>query len=271
MSRFDEVLTRAIADLEEHGYDSGERLAYWQQQLREQAEAYAKPFTDIGTQVREALSAEYRRLVDNGTILRRHPGVARFTLHKLAPDMRAQLQRRILASADLIKLNREDAIETTLRRLAGWMSSVPQGGSDVVKRREVKDHIKKPLQQLPFVQRRVLIDQGHKLNAGISEVIAQGTGALAGEWHSHYRQPGYNYRPDHKERDGTIYLLKGSWAMQQGLVKPGKAGYLDGITRPAEEPFCRCWVRWIYALRDLPPEMLTKKGRDALDKARAAV
>ena len=33
-----EVLTAAIADLTRHGFDSAERLAYWQARLREAAE-----------------------------------------------------------------------------------------------------------------------------------------------------------------------------------------------------------------------------------------
>ena len=32
---------------------------------------------------------------------------------------------------------------------------------------------------------------------------------------------------------------------------------------------CRCTIRWIYALRNLPPEMLTKLGQDTLAEARA--
>ncbi len=54
---------------------------------------------------------------------------------------------------------------------------------------------------------------------------------------------------------------------QQGLITKGD-GYLDEITQPAEEPFCRCYGVYVNNLRDLPPEMLTEKGRRALEETR---
>jgi len=44
-------------------------------------------------------------------------------------------------------------------------------------------------------------------------------------------------------------------------MKAGPAGYLDEITQPGEEPFCRCFVRYIYNIRNLPDDMLTQKGK----------
>jgi hypothetical protein len=41
-------------------------------------------------------------------------------------------------------------------------------------------------------------------------------------------------------------------------------GFTDDITAPAQEPFCRCYYRWLFNLRDLPDEMLTQAGRRAL-------
>ena len=117
----------------------------------------------------------------------------------------------------------------------------------------------------------MLIDQGHKLRASISEVVAVGGNALAGVWHSHWRQPGYDYRVDHKERDQEVYLLRNTWALNEGLIKPGPAGYYDQVTSVGEEPFCRCYMTWLYNLRDLPANMLTKKGQDKLALARKAL
>ena len=36
-------------------------------------------------------------------------------------------------------------------------------------------------------------------------------------------------------------------------MRVGEAGYYDGVTAVAEEPFCRCFMTWLYALRALPP------------------
>lgn len=265
-----DVLTAAVSDMAEHGYDSAERLAYWQRRLRDAAEASLAPDADMTMMLRERLTRIYTGMVDGGELARFHPGIQRFTVDKLRPHLRPLLDRRILASADLIRLNKKQAVEKTLQRFAGWSTSIPPGGAAEPDKRRVKKDIRKSLTQLPFEQRRVLIDQGHKLVSSINDLVATDGGAIAGEWHSHWRQPGYNYRPDHKERDLRVYAIRGGWAMNQGLMTKG-AGYVDEMTRPAEEPFCRCSYRYLYNLRQLPEDMLTRKGRDELDRVRRAM
>lgn len=233
-----EVLSDAIDDLDEHGYDSAERVAYWQMRIKEAAERAMGSAADMERMLRDAMIAIYRRQVEKGGVLRTHQGIGRFTLERVRPQLRAELDRRILAAADLIRLNRKEAIEKTLRRFAGFSTSIPKGGAAPGQGTKAKADCRKALKQLPFVERRVLIDQGHKLNASISEVLANDGGALGGYWVSHFRQAGYDYREDHKERDGKFYLVKDSWAIQQGLIKKGSHEYIEDVTRPAEEPFC---------------------------------
>lgn len=235
---FYETLTAAINDFTEYGYDSPERLAYWQERLKRAAEESLMSQQTIQDMLVRAYRALYDKMVTREQILRFHRGVGRFTLEKVRPQLRSELDRRILASADLIKLNRESAVQKTLQRFSGWATSIPQGGSDVVEKSDTKSEIRKSLTKLPFEERRVLIDQGHKLRSNLNATLAQGGGAIAAVWESHWRQTGYHYRPDHKARDGKIYLIRNSWAQTKGLVKPGAAGYTDDITEPAEEPFC---------------------------------
>lgn len=268
---YNEVLTDAVADISANGFDSAQRIQYWQQKLREAAERSMLSMTQMEQQLREAMAAIYKRMVDNGGAVKFHQGVARFMIDRLRPQLHADLQRRIMMSADLIKLNRQQAIDKTLQRFSGWASSVPPGGTKTTDKVKQKQDIKKSLGQLPFEERRVIIDQGHKLTASINETIARGGAAIAIIWHSHFRQPGYDFRPDHKERDGHVYLLKGSWAQADGLIKPGPDGYYEDITSVAEEPFCRCWATYLYNLRDLPADMLTKKGGMALAAARKRI
>jgi hypothetical protein len=265
-----DVLTAAIDDLATNGYDSAERVAYWSQKIKEAAERTMGSESEMERQLREALAAVYKKMIENGGIAKFHQGVGRFTIERVRPQLRAELDRRILAAANLIKLNRKESIEKTLRRFQGWSTSIPKGGSDAVKRREEKTKIRKSLTSLPFEERRCLIDQGHKLTASLSEILAKDGAAIAMVWHSHYRQAGYAFREEHKERDGRVYFLRGCWAQEKGLAKPGPDGYYDEITSVGEEVFCRCWAQWLYALRELPPDMLTKKGEAALDAVRRA-
>ncbi len=269
-SRFYDVLTAAVSDISEHGFDSIERIEHWMELIGKSAEAALPAERIMEKRLRAELGAIYRKMVDKDGILKLNPGVDRFTVRELRPKLRAELERRIVASADLIKLNRRATIQKTLQRFSGWASSVPKGGSGFVDKAKTKIDIRKALAQLPFEDRRVLIDQGHKFTSSLSEIIAHDAGAIAAEWHSNWRQANYDYREDHKERDGNIYAVRGCWALDQSLMKPGPAGYTDEITKPAEEIFCRCAYRFIYNLRDLPANMLTAKGRGALKEFRVS-
>src|ERR1700685_1126223 len=265
---FQEVLAAAIADIAESGYDSAERVEGWMRKLRLAAETSLISAASLEQQLRDGLAAIYRRMVDQGGALRYNPGIERFTLEKLRPALRGELDRRILASANLIKLNRAQAIDKTLQRFQGWSTSIPKGGVSGETKAEVKANVRKSLASLPFTERRLLTDQGHKLIASINDIIAADGGAIAGQLSSRWRQAGYDYREDHKERDGKFFLIRDCWAHVAGLVKKGKAGYVDESTAPAQEPFCRCSYKYVYNIRDLPDDMVTVKGKNALREVR---
>ncbi|HDR9285157.1 TPA: hypothetical protein QDB46_000211 [Burkholderia multivorans] len=235
---FHDVLTEAIRDITEHGYDDPARLQEWLRRLRLAAMTDLPTDAEMRNRMQSAMDAVFHRTLSKTGALRYHPGVPRFTIERIAPSLRPELDKRVRASVDLIKLNRERAVEQSLQRLAGWVSSVPAGGSRAVDKSEVRESIAKPIRQLRYEERRVSIDQGHKLIDAINDVVAQQSGAIAAKWRSHVKQPGYNARPDHAERDQKIFLIRGSWAHEQGLVKPGPDGYTDQIERPGEFVFC---------------------------------
>ncbi len=110
-----------------------------------------------------------------------------------------------------------------------------------------------------------MIDQGHKFVSALNDIVAVEGGAIAGKWRSHWKQAGYDYRPDHKERDEKYYAIRGNWALEKGLMNKGE-GYTDDITQPGQEIFCRCAYVYIYSLQKLPEDMLTKKGKELLAK-----
>lgn len=267
---FYQVLTEAINYFAENGFKSEKALDIWVKKLRQAAYDSLIPEKTLVKELERSLGQVYRRLVTQNGLLKTNKGLTKFTIEKLKPKMKAELDRRILASANLIKLNREEAISNTLRRFQGWATSIPVGGSEAVDRREEKQYIKKSLAKLDFEERRVIVDQTHKLIANINDVAATYGGAIAAEWHSHWRQEGYNYREDHRERDKNIYVIKDSWAAKKGLIKPLN-GYTDDITQPGEEVFCRCNYQYIYNLRDLPENMLTIKGKTALESVKTQV
>jgi len=266
---YNEVLTEAVAYVTENGYQSEEAIAYWAEQLRVAAERSMKSMAEIDQMVRDSMYAVFRKQVDMAGVLKYNPGVTIYRLEQIKPELRAELDRRIAASVDLIRVNRPQAIEKTMQRFRGWATSVPAGGSRIVKKNDEKANLKKALASLPFEERRVVIDQSQKLFAAINTTVAVNGGAIGGLWRSHVHQRGYNGRPDHNEREGEFYLVRDSWAHKAGLVKPGKNGYTDEIEQPAELPFCKCSYQYVFSLRSIPAECLTEKGKKALEDAKA--
>ncbi|HBQ5360819.1 TPA: hypothetical protein L7517_004235 [Klebsiella pneumoniae] len=276
MKTFTRTVREAVKFFLRNGYTSRQELEQWQAIIRQAAESETDD--DYMSMVSDRLRKTYDLQVSKAGALERHKGLSRFTLNYMEPKLRSELDRRILASADLIKLNRTAAINKTVQRFSGWATSIPVqdyvgGGLSASSRSGIvanAQHIQKSAEQVDYEARRVMIDQSHKLIANIDNIIATGNNAIAAEWHSHWRQPGYDYREDHKERDKLIYLIRGNWAQKNGYVKAGPAGYLDEITQPGEEVFCRCYVTYLYNLRSTPEDMLTQKGRKFLESMKAA-
>lgn len=261
---FYRVLTAAIEDLTEHGFDSQARLDGWLERLRRAAIASLIPEHVLERNLKDVLERVYRRTVDGPKLIRIHPGISRYTIDRIRPKLRAELDRRIMASANLITLNRDASIERTLQRFAGWATSIPIGGSDVTKKHEERRRIRRGIAGLPFEERRVIVDQATKLAAAINDIVATDGGAIAAVWHHVKEGGGYQARPEHEARDGEMFVIRDCWALKDGLIKLAGRKYTDQIEQPAEFVFCRCWYEYLYALSDLPAEMLTAKGREML-------
>ena len=261
---------QAVRDMTVHGFDDIERLHAWMRKLRFAAVRELPPDNALETQMTTALRAAFNRAISKPAILRKHRGIEWFKVEQIKPQLRDELDKRILASVALIKLNREQAVEKTLQRFSGWATSIPSGGSRVVDKRDTKADIGKSMQQIRFEERRVAIDQGHKLMAAVNEVIAKQTGAIAAEWRSHGRDDkSYDARPEHLHRDGETFAIRGNWAMERGLMNKG-VGYVDEVERPGELPYCRCYYVYLHNLRELPDSMLTERGRFARIETRVA-
>ena len=267
MANFYDTITEAIRDIEAHGFDSEQRITRWIGLIEQAAKDSMMPEHVVNQALSGMMQGIYKKMIERAGIMKMHKGISRFTIDRLSPKLRNELDRRIMASAQLIKLNRQQAIAQTIQRFSGWASSIPAGGSKAVDVMDVKANLKKSFSAQTYEYRRVAIDQGHKLVASLNEIIAVDGGAIAGEWNSHWRQKNYSFRPDHKARDGKVYAIRGNWALEKGLMTKG-AGYYDDMTAAGEEPFCRCSITWIHNLRDLPESMLTAKGEKAIEAAR---
>lgn len=261
---FFEVLTEAINYFMEYGFNSEKSLEEWMQKIKIAAIQSMIPEYQVEQEMVKSMTAAYNRLVVKGGLVNKN--VSKYDIERLKPKLRLELDRRILVSANLIKLNRQESISNTLRRFQGWATSIPPGGTELTDRNKTKKDIKKSLSVITFEQRRVVIDQTHKLVSNINDIVAVDNGAIAAKWHSHWRQVNYDYRKDHKERDDKIYIIRNSWADEKGYLKHPN-GYTDEITQPGEEVFCRCNYQYIYNLSSVK-DLLTTKGEKALQSAK---
>lgn len=258
---FRDLLREAIKHFSTSGYTSEAELHEWTMRLHHALDAEMPGNDETKKLLADVLQAIYTRDVTKLALLKKVPGITRYTVDRIAPELRAELDRRIYAGIDLIKLNRQKRMQETLQRFAGWVSSIPQSGSNA-DLREVASHITKPSKQVRFEARRVAIDQAAKLSSGIAHVVAMQNGAIAAVWHDKGEHDStYDARPEHLRRSEQIYLIRDSWAHKEGLVKPGPAGYLDDITQPGQEVYCQCYVTYLPSPRDLPENMVTARGR----------
>ena len=260
-SRFYEVVAEAVADFVEHGFDSQERLERWLAKLRQAALQALVPEHELVAYLRESLTRAFQGATSTAVLERKHRGIPTFTLERIKPTLRAELDRRILASANLIKLNREASVQRTLQRFSGGATSIPIGGTDITNRRETAEHVRRSISGLPFEERRVVIDQGAKLASAINDIVARDGGAIAMVWHHITPGPHYQSRKEHLARDGKVFLIRDSWALKDGLIRPAGRKYLDQIDQPGEAIFCSCWGTYMYVPSALPPDMWTDKGR----------
>lgn len=249
----------------ENGFTNQADLTEWSRKLAVAARRDLPPEQPV----KNHLQTIYKRLVVGGSVANYVPkdGPSKLTIEKLKPEFRAELERRIFVSANLIKLNREEAIERTIQRFQGWVSSIPAGGARPTDRVARKKQLIHAMPKMDYITRRVAIDQGHKLAANIKYVFAMQGNPIAFFWHSNWRRPGYDYREDHKERDELYYMVRDNWAIKAGLVKPLN-GFYDEITAAAEEVNCSCQVFPIYAWQKLPREYLTEKGIAELERGK---
>jgi hypothetical protein len=311
---FAKVIREAIAFFQRNGYTNEADLEAWSARIELAAKGAMHPPRQSAEMLAEHLSSIYtrnvRKIPSHLQTLQQHVAKAQrmtpgrfFAPYTSAPMLQAKMKKeldaRVMQSVGLIKLRQEAAVNGTLRRFKGWVSSLPTqasmtegyGGTpygvipihrkpkDTEGAKDLKESFAKTVRQVKFEKNRLNIDQGHKLNAALNSVLAENTGAIAVVWRSNWRQANYNYREEHRERDGEVYALEGNWALMAGLMKAVPrpdcpSGYYGALEAEGEgfgQPvYCRCYGRYIYNLDELEkiaPEMVTDKGRKKLAEA----
>lgn len=257
------VLSEAIDDVLSRGFVSADQIALWQARLKDAAENSLR--ADATSTLDRLLDNTFSRLVGTRRLLKNHVGLAPAVFDGLRPRLSTELTKFKLSSSAFLKARREEALLGSLRRFGGWASSIPPGGVSDRSRLVLRAEIKKPLASLPLQEVQAVKAQEANFVVALNTIVATEGEALAGLWHSQWRRPGYDYRPDHKENDLRVFLFRDSWAQRSGLLRRGP--WADAQPIPGTLLGCKCHYVYFYTLESLPLEVLSAKGRAALAQA----
>lgn len=208
---------------------------------------------------------------------RTHKGLAKARLTDLKPKFRKELEKRVALSFNLIKNKDNEVKQELASRFLNWIT---------IDSKEVRGDSTSKQSLLNFLDfakeagvaqrhsRFVIEDQTRKMLASFDDLIAKENGAIGGFWKNRKDKrvvgnpkglypKGNRAHNDHWNREDQFYILKNSWAYKQKLVtgniyedlEDGGVGVAIG---------CRCRLVYVYDLRDVPYEHLTKKGKEAI-------
>jgi len=157
--------------------------------------------------------------------------------------------------------------------LLAFLGEVPVGGTkDKSVKRKITE-IKRELRALPNWSELFSIYKQSSFSSELEYIFQRQGGAIAAVWHysSQDEEGEYKKTYDHRTQDKSTYAVRDNWAIAKGFMNAGLHGYLDDITRPAQEIGCCCNLRYVYNLGDLPEAMLTYTGKTELRRVRQAV
>lgn len=131
-----------------------------------------------------------------------------------------------------------------------------------------------PIMKNPKVQEIVKKNSGYNALQKISMVEGKESKAIVARWDArvYFVKPEDQewadgmccQVPSHKERHGTLYAIKGSWALKKGLITKGAGVVNLDDEHLFDNEGCICCFQFIQFLQDLPYSMLTEKGKQAI-------
>jgi hypothetical protein len=276
---FFSALRDAIRHFAEHGYANVRHVEDWAHKLRLAADA-EHDHQATYERVRRGMESQFERhMRSQGVAARKRPKIEPWTRERLMPEARDELENRIHAATDLIRLNRDEAVDRTVRRFKAWVSSVPAGGRVKPDTKAAHASVGKEARDARFIERRVAIDQTAKMLANVSDIVATGNGAIGGFWDATFDIV-RDHRTNHVGWHDLWFTAKDNWALKAGYVRspngmigdrfgpPSRPKADDNTVMPARAINCRCLLRYVYDLEDVPDDILTDKGHAALRAAK---
>jgi hypothetical protein len=185
-----------------------------------------------------------------------------------------QIMERYTWCINNYRIQAENYFEAQYSQLSALISDFLNEVPPTAKERTSKiSLIKREIRVLAKWNQQFYAYKARSFPAEIEYVLALENSPIAATWdYSRLDEQGeYAMTYDHKDRDERVYAVRGNWAIAKGLMSVGPDGYIDDIDHPSQEVGCMCSLVWVYALRDLPANMVTDYGRSELKRVRTNI
>jgi len=242
----------------------------------EQTKFYEKACQEYVGTVIQVRGLPARAIINNGdeandsSLVSASGDLSKHEFNILLPKIRRVTQDCIKRYYDQSCEYRDYQIRQFEQLLDDFISLTPKGGA---KDKEIKSKISEIKREAKCLMKWNELFAILKQSALVSEidyVFTLKNNPIAAIWTYNELDENCEYpmANNHQELDKTVYVVPDNWAIKDGLVNAG-AGFIDEIIRPRREIGCTCSFQWLFSLRDLPDEMLTKKGALYLANRRA--
>jgi hypothetical protein len=262
MSAFTTLLRKAVGYFAKRGFTTIADVANWRVQLAAAAESHLST-EKAQARVERGLTGAFHRWMGRGRVSLPQRGVAKFTLDMLEPKLKDELQNRMFAAREAVDGAHRLALERIHNRFMGFATA----GAQPQAAREATKDIGKAARDAKYYERLTAINETARLMSALDEIAAADTGSIGGFWDAtpeikRKHRLEHGGKDGHGGRHGKFYARRGSWADREGLVRHPN-GYIDEHDMPRVLINCQCEYKYVYDLADIPPELLTAKGRRA--------
>ena len=210
-------------------------------------------------------------------VYKHNKGLDKFSINKMHPLLLKHVDSTMKDIIDLTRIKDEQLKLELEKRFNHFIRHELQNDTNL---QDVKDKVRfNDIKETSSQYRNmVLSDKTHKMNLAIDKAIATENNAFACIWHTQEDKrvvgnPSGLYpkvtneqaHGNHYKRNNKVFILKNSWAYKQKLVTGDL--YEDLADGGVEKAYnCRCYLEYIYDLRDIDEAFLTKKGYDYIYK-----
>ena len=168
---FQKLLREAAKHFTTSGYTSQSDINHWRVRLLTAAEQHLDPEGARET-IRRTLGKAFFKAIGEGRVAKRHGSVHKFTIDRLEPKLKDELERRMYAAQELLDGDKRATLERIHNRFLGLATA----GANPGEAQAAASAIGKAARDSRAQERMVAVDQTKKMVATLDEIIAKDGG-----------------------------------------------------------------------------------------------